>query len=65
MSGEAVVEALQLLGVSVFYENKSEIRRTLFDSEELRVTIRGIIEGSRHSPDAMIGAMASKSHSKT
>lgn len=65
MSGEEAIEALQVLGVSVFYDNKEEDKKTIFNSSDLRNTVRGIIEGTGHSPDAMIGAIAPKSHSKT
>jgi hypothetical protein len=65
MSGEDTAEAIQVLGLSVFYDHQDDERKTFFDSEHLRDTVRGIIEGSGHSPDAMIGTVASNAHSKT
>lgn len=65
MSGEQALEALQLLGVSVFYENQDKECKTIFNSNDLRKTVKGIIEGSSHSPDAMIGTIAPDSTSKT
>lgn len=65
MTPEEGIEALQILEASVFYENSDEERKTIFNSIELRETVQGIIEGTGHSPDAMIGTIAPKSHSKT
>ena len=65
MSAEDAREAMQLLGISVFYEHEGESRETIFDSTELRENLRNIIEGAGYSPDAMIGTLDPKSHSKS
>lgn len=65
MSAQKGIEALQLLGVSVFYENSDDKNETIFNSRDLRETVKGIIEEAGHSPDAMIGTIVPNSHSKT
>jgi hypothetical protein len=65
MTAIEAIETVKILIASVFYENTKENRKTVFDSNELRDTARGIIEGTGHSPDAMIGTIAPKSHSKS
>lgn len=65
MSAREAIDALQVLGLSVFYEHPGESRGTIFDSRELRDTLRNLIEGAGHSPDAMIGTVDPKSRSKT
>lgn len=61
MSSEGAIQALQVLGVSVFYESKYEEQKTVFDSGDLRETLKGIIETSGHSPEARIGTIAPNS----
>jgi hypothetical protein len=65
MSAIAAMEALQVLGLSVFYEIHDPERKTIFDSDDLRSSVQGIIEGAGVSPDAMIGTIDPKAHSKS
>jgi hypothetical protein len=65
MSAIAAMEALQVLGLSVFYDSRDAERKTVFDSDDLRSSVQGIIEGTGVSPDAMIGTIDPKGHSKS
>ena len=65
MSAAAALEAMQVLGLSVFYEHHDESKGTIFDSNELRENVRNIIEGAGYSPDAMIGTLDPKSYFKS
>jgi hypothetical protein len=65
MSAVAVMEAVQVLGLSVFYDSRDTDRTTLFNSDDLRSSVQGIIEGAGVSPDAMIGTIDPKGHSKS
>ena len=65
MSAPAAREALQVLGLSVFYERRGIERETVFDSGDLRESVRGIIEETGCSPDALIGTIDPKGHSKS
>jgi hypothetical protein len=65
MSAIAAMEALQVLGLSVFYDSRDAERKTVFDSDDLRSSVQGIIEGAGVSPDAMIGTIDPKGHSKS
>lgn len=65
MTAKEAIEALQVLGLSVFYESHDETSATIFDSNELRETVRNLIDGAGFSPDTMIGTVDPKSHSKS
>src|ERR1700755_2995579 len=65
MSAKEAIDAIQVLGLSVFYEHSEQKRETIFDSGELRETLRNLIEGSGYSPDAMIGTIDPKSRVKS
>jgi hypothetical protein len=65
MSAVEALEAVQLLGVSVFYEGSQDERTTIFNSIELRDCVRGIIEGAGCGPDEMIGTLDPKATSKS
>lgn len=64
MSAKSAIEALQVLGLSVFYEHHGQPRATIFDSNELQETLRNLIEGAGCSPDTMIGAVDPNSNCK-
>lgn len=65
MSAKQAIENLQVLGLSVFYESNDQSRETIFDSQDLRETVRNMIEDAGFSPDAMIGTVDPKSHCKS
>jgi hypothetical protein len=65
MSAIAAMEALQVLGLSVFYDSHDVERKTVFDSDDLRSSVKGIIEGAGVSPDTMIGTIDPMAHSKS
>jgi hypothetical protein len=65
MSIDEVVDALCLLAVSVFFEDREEGRATIFSSKRLKDTLAGIIERSGNSPEAMIRTLFGKSKCKT
>jgi hypothetical protein len=65
MSAVAALETLQVLGLSVFYESRDAERKAVFDSDDLRSSVQGIIEGAGVSPEAMIGTIDPKAHSKS
>jgi hypothetical protein len=59
------MKALQVLGLSVFYDSRDAEKKTVFDSDDLQRSVRGIIEGAGVSPDTMIGTIDPKGHSKS
>lgn len=65
MTVKEAIEALQILGLSVFYESHNESRATIFDSSELREAVRNMIEDAGFSPAGMIGMVDPKSRSKS
>lgn len=64
MSVKETIEALRVLGLSVFYEHPNQSGGTIFDSIELRETLRNLIEDAGCCPDTLIGAVDPKSNSK-